>query len=134
MPEDADRFVRFRRAVLDERELEQRLRALDDWATFAAVATAEAGARGIELTTDELEAERRRAQLGWPTRALAGLTAVAGKTGQRLPGGGLMVPSARYPKSVHLACPDGAYEIEVFDPVPGQARTIALSGQVRPIR
>jgi len=30
VPEDADRFVRFRRAVLDEPELEQRLRALDD--------------------------------------------------------------------------------------------------------
>jgi hypothetical protein len=68
VPEDADRFVRFRRAVLDEPELEQRLRALDDWATFAASAIAEAGARGIELTTDELEAERRRAQLGWLTR------------------------------------------------------------------
>lgn len=65
--------------------------------------------------------------------ALAGLTAVAGKTGRRLPGGGLMVSSARYPKSVHLAYPGGAYEIEVFDPVPGQARAIALSGQVRPI-
>lgn len=66
--------------------------------------------------------------------ALAGLAAVAGKTGKRLPGGGLMVPSARYPKSVHMAYPGSAYEIEVFDPVPGQARAIALSGQVRPIR
>ncbi|HEX7626593.1 MAG TPA: hypothetical protein VF379_06010, partial [Gaiellaceae bacterium] len=61
MPEHVDRFVRFRRAVLDEPELEQRLRMLDDWAAFATVAIAEAGARGIELTTDELEAERRHA-------------------------------------------------------------------------
>jgi uncharacterized coiled-coil protein SlyX len=68
VPEDADRFVRFRRAVLDEPELEQRLRALDDWVAFAAVAIAEAAARGVELTTDELEAERRQAQLGWLTR------------------------------------------------------------------
>jgi hypothetical protein len=66
--------------------------------------------------------------------AVAGLAAVAGKTGRRLPGGGLMVPSARYPKSVHMAYPGSAYEIEVFDPVPGQASAIALSGQVRPIR
>jgi len=66
--------------------------------------------------------------------ALAGLAAVAGTTGRRLPGGGLMVPSARYPKSVHMAYPGSAYEIEVFDPVPGQATAIALSGQVRPIR
>ena len=68
VPEDTDRFVRFRTAVLDEPELEQRLRALADWATFAASAIAEAGTRGIELTTDELKAERRRAQLGWLTR------------------------------------------------------------------
>ncbi|HEX7526134.1 MAG TPA: hypothetical protein VF327_07475 [Gaiellaceae bacterium] len=68
MPEDADRFVRFRAAVLNEPELEQRLRALDDWAAFAVEAIAEAGARGIELTTDELEAERRQAQLSWLTR------------------------------------------------------------------
>jgi len=33
VPEDTDRFARFRTAVLDEPELEQRLRALDDWDT-----------------------------------------------------------------------------------------------------
>ena len=66
--------------------------------------------------------------------ALVGLAAVAGTTGQHLPGGGLMVPSARYPKSVHVAYPNSAYEIEVFDPVPGQARALVLAGQVRPIR
>ncbi len=66
--------------------------------------------------------------------ALAGLAAVAGTTGQHLPGGGLMVPSARYPKSVHVAYPNSAYEIEVFDPVPGQARALVLAGQVQPIR
>jgi len=65
--------------------------------------------------------------------ALAALTALAGKKGQRLPGGGLLLPSAGYPKSVHVAYPGVAYEIEVFDPVPGQAHAIALSGQVKPI-
>ena len=33
-----------------------------------------------------------------------------------------------------MAYPGVAYEIEVFDPVPGQARAIAVSGQVQPIR
>jgi hypothetical protein len=66
--------------------------------------------------------------------ALTKLAAVAGTTGHRLPGGGLVVPTPRYAKSVHMAFPGSAYEIEVFDPVPGQARTIALSGTVRPIR
>jgi hypothetical protein len=68
VPEDADRFDRFRTAVLEEPELEQRLQALDDWDAFALAAVAEAEARGIALTTDELEAERRQALLGWLTR------------------------------------------------------------------
>lgn len=66
--------------------------------------------------------------------ALAALEGIAGKSGLRLPGGGILVPSAGYPKSVHMAYPGVAYEIEVFDPVPGHARAIALSGQVKPIR
>jgi hypothetical protein len=66
--------------------------------------------------------------------ALAALEGIAGKNGLHLPGGGLVVPSAGYPKSVHMAYPGVAYEIEVFDPVPGHARAIALSGQVTPIR
>jgi hypothetical protein len=66
--------------------------------------------------------------------ALAALEGIAGKSGQHLPGGGIVVPSAGYPKSVHMAYPGVAYEIEVFDPVPGHARAIALSGQVQPIR
>jgi hypothetical protein len=65
-PDDA--FARFHAVVLDEPELERRLRVLDDWDAFTSEAIAEARARGIELTTDELEAERRQAQLGWLTR------------------------------------------------------------------
>ena len=65
--------------------------------------------------------------------ALAALSALAG-TKVPLKGGGLVLPSAGYAKSVHIAYPGIAYEIEVFDPVPGKARAIAVSGQVRPIR
>jgi len=66
--------------------------------------------------------------------ALAALAALAGTKGEKLSGGGLVVPSAGYPKSVHIAYPGVPYEIEVYDPVAGKARGIALSGQVRPIR
>jgi hypothetical protein len=66
--------------------------------------------------------------------ALARLRTLAGSTGVPVSGGGLLVPSARYPKSVHMAYPGSAFEIEVFDPVGGLARTIALSGRIRPIR
>ena len=66
--------------------------------------------------------------------ALAALSALAGAKGVPLQGGGLALPSTGNPKSVHMAYPGVAYEIEVFDPVPGQARAIAVSGQVQPIR
>lgn len=66
--------------------------------------------------------------------ALAALSALAGTKGVPLKGGGLVLPSAGYAKSVHMAYPGVAYEIEVFDPVAGKARAIAVSGQVRPIR
>lgn len=66
--------------------------------------------------------------------ALAALSGLAGTKGVKLKGGGLALPSAGYAKSVHIAYPGVAYEIEVFDPVPGEARAIAVSGQVQPIR
>ncbi len=65
-PDDA--FARFHAVVLDEPELERRLRVLGDWDAFVSEAIAEAGSRGIALGTDALEDERRRAQLGWLTR------------------------------------------------------------------
>jgi hypothetical protein len=66
--------------------------------------------------------------------ALAALSALAGTKGVPLQGGGLALASAGDAKSVHMAYPGVAYEIEVFDPVAGKARAIAVSGQVQPIR
>jgi hypothetical protein len=65
--------------------------------------------------------------------ALAALRAVAKDKGQRLLGGGFMLANAAYPKSVYIAYPGVAYQIEVYDPVTGRARTIALSGRVRAV-
>ena len=53
---------------------------------------------------------------------------------RRLPAAGLAVASPRLPKSVYLSYPRAKYLVEVYDPVPKQARTLVLSGQVRPIR
>jgi hypothetical protein len=66
--------------------------------------------------------------------ALQALQAVAKGTGEKLNGGGLMVGSAGHPKSVHIAYPGLDYEIEVYDPRPGQARALVLSGRVTPVR
>lgn len=68
MPEDPDRFARFRTAVLGDPELERRLQAVDDWDTFTVEAIAAATQRGIELTTTELETARREEQLRWLAR------------------------------------------------------------------
>jgi hypothetical protein len=68
LPDDSDRFARFRAAVLAEPELEHRLRAVDDWDAFTAAAVAAATERGIELTREELEAVRRQEQLRWLAR------------------------------------------------------------------
>jgi hypothetical protein len=66
--------------------------------------------------------------------ALGGLRSVAGGKQIALPGGGIAVVDAGYPKSVHLAYPGVAYQVEVYDPSPAAALGIASSGGVRPVR
>lgn len=65
--------------------------------------------------------------------ALAALKAVPHATTTNLAGGGVLVSTAADPRSVHLAYPGVDYQIEVYDPVAGRARVIALSGRVRPV-
>lgn len=62
-------FARFCAAVLDDESLQERLRVIVDWQTFAAEAVAAAAELGIQLTPDELDDARRQAQLAWLTRA-----------------------------------------------------------------
>jgi hypothetical protein len=68
------------------------------------------------------------------TGALAALEAVPKAHRDRLPGGGIIVSTAADPKSVHIAYPGVDYQIEVYDPTPGRAREIALSGRIQPVR
>lgn len=68
------------------------------------------------------------------TGALKALQAVAKSGGTKLSGGGLLVESAGNSKSVHIAYPGSDYEIEIYDPRPGRARTLALSGKLTPVQ
>jgi hypothetical protein len=65
---------------------------------------------------------------------LKALQAVAKGGGEKLSGGGLLVESTGNPKSVHIGYPGIDYEIEIYDPRPGRAHTLALSGKVTPVR
>lgn len=52
----------------------------------------------------------------------------------KLERGGLAVFSERRPTSVYLGYPDARYQVEVYHPSPTEARRLALSGQVVPVR
>jgi hypothetical protein len=50
-----------------------------------------------------------------------------------LRGGGLAVVDAKQPKSVHVAFPGKNIQVEIYDPSPQHAISVAQSGKVRPI-
>jgi hypothetical protein len=62
--------------------------------------------------------------------AIRRLSLVKGSTQIKLDGGGLAVTDPHFPRSVYLAYPGSAYEIEVFDPSIAQARQLVTSGQI----
>jgi len=73
----------------------------------------------------------------YPTKnALAAVRAIAKRlraTPLTLSGGGLAVQDTKHPSSVYFAYPGSDYQVEVFDPSPARARSLALSGRVTPI-
>src|SRR5204862_98607 len=70
----------------------------------------------------------------YPTKnALAAVRAIAKRlraTPLTLSGGGLAVQDTKHPSSVYFAYPGSDYQVEVFDPSPARARSLALSGRV----
>jgi hypothetical protein len=64
--------------------------------------------------------------------ALAGIQSVKGSNivAFGIPKGGAAEYTKSYPASVHLAYPESDNQVEVYDPTPGNAKAIALSGQV----
>ncbi len=65
--------------------------------------------------------------------ALSALKAVSHGAQITIPGGGVAVVDQKYAKSVHMAYPGVAYQIEVYDPSPAVARSVAVSGDVSPV-
>jgi hypothetical protein len=57
-----------------------------------------------------------------------------GAVSAKLPDNGLLVFNASAPNSVYFGYPNAGYQVEVYDPSPEQARTLVLSGTVKPIR
>lgn len=49
------------------------------------------------------------------------------------PGGGVVVPNPAAPGSVYLAYPGTDLQIEVFDPLPGQALALVRLGGIEPV-
>jgi hypothetical protein len=64
--------------------------------------------------------------------ALAAIKSVKGSdiVSFDIPKGGHAEYKTSYPQSVHLAYPNQDYQAEVYDPTPGNAKAIALSGQL----
>lgn len=60
------------------------------------------------------------------------LKATANGSSIPIPHGGIALVDAKHPKSVHLAYPGVPFQLEVFDPSPALARSVAVSGDVRP--
>ena len=65
--------------------------------------------------------------------AYAALQKVAGSKAVTIPGGGIAFVDAKDPKSIHLAYPNSNYQVEVYDPSPAKALSVASSGAVRPV-
>jgi hypothetical protein len=51
----------------------------------------------------------------------------------KLAHGGIAVVDTADPKSIHLAFPSSAYQIEVYDPSPSSGRKLVASGAVAPV-
>lgn len=63
-----DRFARFRRIVLDDPALQERLRSFGEWHRFVEAAIAAASERGIALSEGDMLAAREEAKRSWLDR------------------------------------------------------------------
>jgi hypothetical protein len=63
-----ERFEAFRRRVLADPALQERLRSIPDWPAFAAAAVDAAAALGLTLTVDDVRAARHEAGRTWLAR------------------------------------------------------------------
>ena len=66
-------------------------------------------------------------------RSIKRAAARPGGVSVKLDHGGLLVFNTKSPKSVYFSYPGARYQVEVFDPSPARARTLALTGKVTPV-
>jgi hypothetical protein len=73
----------------------------------------------------------------YPTKqafsALKRAAALEGAVSANVDHGGLLVFNNGAPKSVYFSYPKSGYQVEVYDPSPLQARSLVLSGSIKPI-
>jgi hypothetical protein len=67
------------------------------------------------------------------TAALKGQANKPGATTDTAPGGGFVLTNSSAPQSVYIAYPNSNVEIEVYDPKPQRALTLATSGAIVPV-
>jgi hypothetical protein len=68
-----------------------------------------------------------------PFRSLQRAARRRGAVALKLGNNGLLVFNASTPKSVYFSYPGANYQVEVYDPSPEQARTLVLSGAIKPV-
>lgn len=66
-------------------------------------------------------------------KILEGQSEEEGAVVEESPSGALVVTNESSPTSVYLAFPDEDFQIEVYDPDPDRALSLAASGQVEPV-
>jgi hypothetical protein len=70
--------------------------------------------------------------LGDPEKALEGFAERPGSSSRQASDGREVVVSKTAPTSVYFTSPDNSVQVEVYDPSPGRAMSVALSGRVEP--
>jgi len=68
-----------------------------------------------------------------PTAAVDGYAERKGAIVEQAPDGRKLVSSEAVPASVYFASPDNSVQVEVYDPSPKRAMSLALSGKVQPV-
>jgi hypothetical protein len=89
--------------------------------------------RGVKVGTDKPYLSVATYPFPGAFQSLQGLARQKGSTPISVAHGGLAVVSSTYPESVHVAYPGVDYQVEVYDPTPGNATTIVASGALAAI-
>ncbi|MGA8745184.1 MAG: hypothetical protein WB507_04905 [Solirubrobacterales bacterium] len=88
------------------------------------------GTRAVEGSIEVLTVSSY--PLSDPTTSLQGFAKRPGAVVRHANDGSEVVSSKERPTSVYFASPDNSVQVEVYDPSPQRAMSLALSGRVQP--